>query len=78
MVSIRKHPNKEIQAAIDFAISKGWRIIKAGSSAHAFCRIYCPENNRNGCKLSIYSTPRSAKNHARLIVRRVNDCPHNA
>ena len=33
---ISKHPSKEIQEAIDYALDNGWRIIESGKSAHAF------------------------------------------
>lgn len=36
-----KHPNKHIQAALEYAEHNGWQIIKSGKSAHAFCRLKC-------------------------------------
>ena len=35
------HPNKEIRAAIDYALSHGWRLIKAGPRAHVWGRLLC-------------------------------------
>jgi hypothetical protein len=46
----KRHPSKDIQGAIDYAVKKGWRIVDAGKSSHAFCRLYCMEDSRDGCK----------------------------
>ncbi|WP_448215322.1 hypothetical protein [Endozoicomonas sp. 2B-B] len=73
----KKHPNKEIEAALKYAESKGWRI-EVGCS-HAWGRLYCPFNNAE-CRLgefcisSIYSTPRDTTKHARQIRRIVDHC----
>lgn len=75
-MSVRKHPSKHIQGAIDYAKEKGWRVIETGKSSHAFCRLYCPEKSRDGCKMSVWSTPRNERGHARQIKRRVDRCPH--
>lgn len=74
----KQHPNKEIEAAICFAEAEGWRYKKAGSSAHAWGRIICALNSRDGCAMSIWSTPKSTHNHAKQIMRRVKRCSHNA
>jgi hypothetical protein len=36
----KKHPNKEIRAALEYAKQKGWRVEQSGS--HAWGKIYCP------------------------------------
>lgn len=71
-----KHPKKEIQAAIEYAVANGWRIIETGKSSHAFCRLYCPEESRNGCSISVNSTPRNAESHAKQIRHKVDNCSH--
>ena len=71
-----KHPSKEIEAAIKYAESKGWRYKKAGKSAHVWGRLLCPLQTREGDQLSIWSTPRSEFNHAQQIRYAVNKCPH--
>ncbi len=76
VVKRNKHPNKEIQAAISFAQENGWRYKEAGKSAHAWGRLLCPLTDREGCSMSIWSTPRDADNHAKQIRRKVNSCPH--
>ena len=76
MIQRKKHPNKEIETAILFAEYQGWRYKKAGSSAHAWGRLLCPFNEREGCSMSIWSTPRNTEAHAKRIVRAVRKCKH--
>ena len=71
-----RHPNKEIEAVIREAEASGWRVVKAGKSAHAWGRLLCQEGSRQGCQISIWSTPRSPENHAKQIRRAVARCPH--
>jgi len=72
----KQHPNKEIEAAIVYAEKHGWRHKKAGGSAHAWGRLYCPRMDREGCSMSIWSTPKSPEHYAKQIKRKVNNCPH--
>ena len=71
-----EHPSKEIEAAVVYAEAQGWRVRKSAGRAHAWGRMYCPQATREGCQVSIYSTPRSDGNHARHLVREVDKCPH--
>ncbi len=71
------HPNKEIEKAIQYAERKGWRYKKTGSSAHAWGRLLCLLQDREGCSMSIWSTPRSPETHAKQIRRRIDSCPHD-
>ena len=74
---VRKtHPNKEIEKAICFAEDQDWRYKKVGGSAHAWGRLNCPKENREGCAMSVWSTPKNPENHAKQIVRNVKKCPH--
>lgn len=70
------HPNKEIEAAVKFAESVGWRFQATGKSAHAWGKLLCPLTDRSGCRVFIWSTPRSPENHAKEIRRIVGKCPH--
>ncbi len=72
----KKHPNKEIEEAIQYAESKGWRYKKAGKSAYAWGRLLCPETSVEGCQMSVWTTPRSTGNHAKRILRKVDNCDH--
>jgi hypothetical protein len=73
----KKHPDKDIQEAIAYALSKNWRMEVSEKSAHAWGRLKCPETSRMGCIISVWSTPRVAKNHARQIVQAVDKCEHS-
>lgn len=71
-----RHPNQEIETALQHAENNGWRV--ETGSGHCWGRICCPENNkscRNGmhCITSIWSTPRNASNHARQLRRIVDN-----
>lgn len=71
-----KHPNKDIELALKYAESKGWRYQQTGNSAHAWGKILCPLASREGHSMSIWSTPKSAENHAKQIKRNVDACEH--
>ena len=71
-----KHPNKDIEQAIQYAESHGWIYQQPGASAHAWGRLYCPLRTREGHIISVWSTPRDAAMHARMICQRVNKCEH--
>jgi hypothetical protein len=71
-----KHPDKDIEKAILYAEEKGWVFKDSGKSAHAWGRLLCPLHTREGCKMSVWSTPRNSYNHARQIERLVNKCIH--
>lgn len=73
---MKKHPNKEIQQVIDYAIAKGWELAETGNSAHGWGRLKCHYKAREGCQISIWSTPRNAFNHARHIKCTIDKCPH--
>lgn len=73
----RRHPDKEIEAVLQFAELNGWRVVPGGS--HAWGRMYCPsrsEVRRCGafCISSIWSTPRSSGAHSRFLRRVVLNC----
>jgi len=67
-----KHPNKEIDSAIKYAEENGWHIKL--SNGYCWGRLLCVTNCANGCKMSIWSTPRVPENHARQIRRLVDNC----
>ena len=76
-MSRKRHSKPEVEKALKYAVSKGWRIEVGGS--HAWGKIYCPYKDdacRCGefCISSIWSTPRNASNHAKQIRRLVNNC----
>ncbi len=74
IISRPVRPIKEIDAAVQYAIARSWRV--APATGHAWARVLCPHAERDGCRLSVWSTPRVAENHARQIRRYVDECPH--
>jgi hypothetical protein len=69
-----RHPNKEIQAALEYAQRMGWTVIKS-AKGHCWGIIRCP-HGRGGCQKSVWSTPKSPQDHAKDIRRFVDKCPH--
>ena len=74
----QRHPNKEIEKAVVYAESYGWRFKKSGNSAHAWGKLLCVKDDREGCKMSIWSTPKNPEAHAKQIERKVRQCPHSS
>ena len=75
----KKHPNKHIEEALQYAESKDWKIEKSSGHAHSWGKMYCPENSplcRENlfCIKSIWSTPRNPQQHAREIMRVIDGC----
>lgn len=75
-----RHPDKEVEEALRYAETYGWRVGIGGS--HAWGKIYCPHHDstcRCGefCISSIWSTPKNPGNHARQIKRIVDHCIHH-
>lgn len=73
---MKKHSNKEVRAAIKYAIAQGWEFDER--NGHAFGILNCPTNKgcRGGhyCTLSVWSTPKSPENHAKSIMSAINKC----
>jgi hypothetical protein len=74
--AVNDHPSKHIREAVDYALAKGWRLVKSGPRAHAWGRLYCRAKTRGGCIVTVYGTPRVPENHARYVRRRVDACSH--
>ncbi|MBP3194105.1 MAG: hypothetical protein J6M05_00340 [Cardiobacteriaceae bacterium] len=70
---MKKHPNKHIRDAIEFALQNGWEIVPAGKSAHAFCRLRCVKKHTEH-QMSVWSTPRNPELHAKQILRKIKEC----
>lgn len=69
-----RHPNKHIEDAVKYAESLGWDVRL--SNGHAWGRLLCPRHTREGCAISVWSTPRNPESHARQIRRDIDTCPH--
>ncbi len=66
-----RHPKKHIEEAIRYAEQQGWSVEL--SRGHAWGKLRCPAGR---CLVVVYSTPRSEEDHARVIRRKVDNCPH--
>lgn len=76
-MSRKAHSKKEVEDALRYAESRGWRVEVGGG--HAWEKLYCPYNLpecRCGehCISSIWSTPKNPNNHAKQIRRVVDNC----
>ncbi|MBS0266864.1 MAG: hypothetical protein JSS02_33365 [Planctomycetes bacterium] len=69
-----RHPKKPVELAVQYAEKFGWTVEL--SNGHAWGRLYCPQSGRDGCQISVWSTPRVPENHARQIRGKVDGCPH--
>jgi hypothetical protein len=74
-----KHPSKEIEAALDYAESEGWRV--ENRKGHAWGCMLCPWNDGDCrcnvfCTKSIWSTPRVPEDIAEQVRRAVDGCVH--
>lgn len=67
-----RHPNKEVEEAVQYAESEGWTVRMQGH----WGRLYCEHADRDGCHFGVWSTPKNAGNHAKQIKRDVDRCPH--
>ena len=73
----KRHAKQDIEQALRYAESHGWRVEVGGS--HAWGEIYCPYNDKacrcgEFCIASVWSTPKNTANHARQIKRVVDHC----
>lgn len=69
-----RHPKKAVEAAVVFAEARGWRWRKG--EGHCWGRLKCTLADRQGCQISVNSTPSNPDNHARTIMRYVKRCWH--
>lgn len=75
-ISRPRHPKPAVEKAVQYAEQLGWRVVI--SNGHAWGRLLCPFSTRDGCIVSVWSTPRNPENHARHIRKVVDGCPHLA
>lgn len=67
-----RHPNKEVEDAVQYAEQQGWTVRPLGH----WGRVFCAHADRDGCQFGVNGTPKNAGNHARQIRRAVDRCPH--
>lgn len=71
-----KHSKPDIEEALQEAEDAGWRIIKASPRAKPWGSALCAHADRDGCRISIPSTPKSAQNFAKQFRKALAACPH--
>lgn len=69
-----RHPKKELEAVVGYAESKGWTA--RPGQRHAKFKLYCRHHDRDGCIVSVWSTPADVDNHAAAVKRAIDRCPH--
>lgn len=67
-----RHADKHIDEAVDYAVGKRWVLYM--SNGHAWGHLLCPNADRGGCRISVWSTPKGAENHAKNIRKLVDKC----
>lgn len=71
----KRHPDKDVEAAIQYAEEHGWAV-KAGGH---WGFLYCPYNDQEcrcgtRCKAGIWGSPKNPGNHAKQLREVVDGC----
>lgn len=69
LVSIPRHPDKDVESVLVHLRAGGWRAQVPGGH---WARLYCPHGC---CQLSVAKSPRSSGNEARRVKRSAAKCP---
>ena len=70
-----RHPKKEVEGALQELEATGdWSVTVVYSKGHRWGAAKCRFKHRE-CQIGIWSTPRSAGNHAKQILRAAARCP---
>ena len=69
-----RHPKKELEAVVEYAEEQGWEV--SAGKRHAKFRLRCPHHVRDGCQVSVWSTPADVDDHAKDVRRSINRYPH--
>lgn len=72
MLARPRHPSKAIEEVVQYAESIDWRWNKL--TGHGWGELLCPQSDRDGCRVLIYTTPRNAELSARTYMRAVKRC----
>ena len=72
---------RRVEAALKALEAVGWAVEAAkGHSAHAWGYVLCPANAQDACRsgvfcrMSVWSTPRNPRAHARELLRKADGC----
>ena len=69
-----RHSKKELEAVVEYAEQQGWDVLPG--KRHAKFKLRCKHHDRDGCKVSVWSTPADVDDHARDVRRAIDRCPH--
>ena len=65
-----RHTKPEVEAALEYAESRGCKVVKLSGRGHAWGKIVC-----SSCALIwVWSTPQNPGNHARDLRHKVDRC----
>jgi hypothetical protein len=67
----KRHKNKHIEAAIEYALERGWRL---ETERGHWGRLLCPCRRRGACIVRVDGTPRNPESHATKIIRKIDAC----
>ena len=77
----KRHPIKEIEDALKKLEELGWSVQPAkGQRSHSWGFVLCPAKLRSACRdavfcrMSVWSTPRDPRGHARELLRKAQGC----
>jgi hypothetical protein len=73
-----RHPDKDVQKALDAAGDAGAELEVRPKQGHAWGRLSCGGRGQDRCAMLIWSTPRNPYAHARDIRALMRKCPHTA
>ncbi|MDF9399089.1 hypothetical protein EYW48_06825 [Vibrio sp. 1180_3] len=73
---IQYHSKKDVNAAIEYAIHKGWRFVSKGNG-HTVGFLYCTTKSEGthkivDCRIAIFGSPKNPTNHAKKIKKMVD------
>lgn len=71
-----RHSKKELEAVVEYAEQQGWDVLPG--KRHAKFKLRCKHHDRDGCKVSVWSTPADVDDHARNVRRAIDRCPHKS
>lgn len=70
-----RHPTKEVDDAIRYAMQNGWVVVRAHGHTHVWGRLSCCGRSGVGtCQIGVWSTPKDPHAHAQRIRRAVDAC----
>jgi hypothetical protein len=72
-----RHPDKDVQKALETAAAAGAELEVRRGRGHAWGRLSCGLGGEQGCAMMIWSTPKNSHTHARAIAALIRKCPHS-